>query len=262
MSVQAAGGNEQTLHGVVRQKAVMPPWLAAAGGIFLLLCCFFGAGGLLFQSGIFARSTATLTATTTPLPTATQSGIDQRPLLVDRSWFLISYNNSNSMPGSQEPFTRFNQDGTLLGFTGCKNFNGAYQTEFNRLTITSINLSSGSCPDQSLQVQEDMMVAILRSARSYLVADTSLQITGDAGFLNYSLTPPVRPQEIPPPQAVILEPAAGQRWTESWSLTAPSPPGSLRSSPGSGSSATGAMPAAWSSSMRSPPRARSQCSSR
>ena len=202
-----AGGTEQTLHGVVRQKAAMPPWLAAAGGIFLLLCCFLGAGGLLFQSGIFARPAATPTVATTPLPTATQSGIEQRPFLVDRSWFLVSYNNSNSKPGPQEPFTRFNQDGTLIGFTGCKNFNGAYQTDFNRITINSVNLSSGNCPDQSLQVQEDMMVAILRSARSYLVADTSLQITGDAGFLNYSLTPPVRPQEIPPPQAVIQGPA-------------------------------------------------------
>ena len=49
-------------------------------------------------------------------------------------------------------------------------------------------------------------MAILRSARSYLVADTTLQLSGDAGFLNYSLTPPVRPQEIPPPQAVIQSP--------------------------------------------------------
>jgi heat shock protein HslJ len=202
VSVQAKGGNEQILQGVVRQKAVMPPWLAAVGGIFLLLCCFFGAGGVLFQSGFLARSTAT----TTPLPTATQSGIDQRMLLVDRSWFLVSYNNSNSKPGSQEPFTRFNQDGSLIGFTGCKNINGTYQTEFNRITIATINLSGGSCSDQSLQVQEDMMVAILRSARNYMVADTTLQITGDAGFLNYSLTPPVRPQEIPPPQAVIQSP--------------------------------------------------------
>jgi heat shock protein HslJ len=204
VKVQAGGASEQTLHGIVRQKALMPPWLAAVGGIFLLLCCFFAAGGVLAQSGVFARATATLT--TTPLPTATQSGMDQRPLLVDRSWFLVSYNNSNSKPGSQEPFTRFNQDGSLIGFTGCKNINGTYQTEFNRLTIATINLSSGNCPDQSLQVQEDMIVAILRSARSYMVADTTLQITGDAGFLNYSLTPPVRPQEIPPPQAVIQSP--------------------------------------------------------
>jgi len=206
VNVKATAGNEQTLHGLVRQKAVMPPWLAAVGGIFLLLCCFFAGGGLLFQSGAFARPAATPAITTTPLATATQSGIDQRSLLVDRSWFLVSYNNSNSKPGSQEPFTRFNQDGSLIGFTGCKNFNGTYQTEFNRITIASINLSSGSCADQSLQVQEDMMVTILRSARSYLVADTTLQITGDAGFLNYSLTPPVRPQEIPPPQAVIQSP--------------------------------------------------------
>ena len=207
VSVQAGGGSGQTLHGVLRQKAVMPPWMAAVGGILLLMCCFFAGGGLLVQSGVFARPTATLEITNTPLPTATQSGIDQRPLLVDRNWFLVSYNNSNSKHGSQEPFTRFNQDGSLIGFTGCKNFNGAYQTEFNRLTITSVNLSSGSCPDQSLQVQEDMMVAILRSARSYLVADTTLQILGDAGFLNSSLTAPVRPQEIPPPQAVIQSPA-------------------------------------------------------
>ena len=206
VNVQAGGGNEQTLHSMVRQKAFMPPWLAAVVGIFLLLCCFFTAGGLLAQSGVFVRPTATLEITNTPLPTATQSGVDQRPLLVDRSWFLVSYNNSNSKPGSQEPFTRFNQDGSLIGFTGCKNFNGSYQTEFNRITIATINLSSGSCPDQSLQVQEDMMVAILRSARSYLVADTTLQVTGDAGFLNYSLTPPVRPQEIPPPQAMIQSP--------------------------------------------------------
>jgi heat shock protein HslJ len=207
VNVQAAGEKEQTLNGALRQKAVMPPWLAAVGGIFLLLCCFFAGGGLLVQSGVFARPTATLEITNTPLPTATQSGIDQRPLLVDRNWFLVSYNNSNSKHGSQEPFTRFNQDGSLIGFTGCKNFNGVYQTEFNRITIATINLSNGTCPDQSLQVQEDMMVAILRSARSYLVADTTLQIIGDAGFLNSSLTAPVRPQEIPPPQAVIQVPA-------------------------------------------------------
>ena len=47
------------------------------------------------------------------------------------------------------------------------------------------------------------MLATLRSARSYYVADTALQIAGDSGFLNYSLTPVERPEEILPPQAVI-----------------------------------------------------------
>ena len=192
----------------------MPPWLAVIGGLLLLLCCLFAGGGLLVQSGVFTRPTATLEITNTPLPTATQSGIDQRPLLVDRSWFLVSYNNSNSKPGSQEPFTRFNQDGSLLGFTGCKNFNGTYQTDFNRITIANINLSSGSCPDQSLQIQEDMMVAILRSARSYLVADTTLQITGDAGFLNYSLTPPCAPAGNSATAGSDPEPSAGADWAD------------------------------------------------
>lgn len=47
------------------------------------------------------------------------------------------------------------------------------------------------------------MIAILRSTRSYYVADTVLQIAGDAGFLIYSLSPLNRPEEITPPQAVI-----------------------------------------------------------
>jgi len=212
VTVQAAWIEDQVLRGAVRQKAVMPPWVAVVGGFLLLMCCVLSFLAIVLRVGIFGATvptpgpTATATVPSTPLPTATQSQVDQRPLLVDRSWFLVSYNNANSKPGTQEPFTRFNQDGTLIGFTGCKNFNGTYQTEFNRITVAAVNLSSGACPDSSLQVQEDMLLAILRSARSYLVADTTLQLAGDAGFLNYSLTPPGRPQEILPPQAVIQSP--------------------------------------------------------
>lgn len=212
VTVKAPGIDGQTLRGAVNQKAVMPPWLAVIGIAFMLLCCLLVAGIFLVPNVFFGRATptvtltATMVVTNTPMPTATQSQIDQRPLLVDRSWFLVSYNESLSKPGSREPFTRFNQDGSLIGFTGCKDFNGAYQTEYNRITIPSINLNNGACPDPLLQVQEDMFLAILRSARSFLVADTTLQLSGDSGFLNYSLTPPVRPQEIPPPQAVIQSP--------------------------------------------------------
>jgi heat shock protein HslJ len=212
VSVRSAGIEERILHGVVRQKAVMPPWAAALGALLVLLCCLAAGAGLLVSNGVMNRATATpaLTATiavtNTPMPTATQSRVDQRALLVDRSWFLVSFNNVISAPGTQEPFTRFNQDGSLIGFTGCKDFSGTYQTDLNRITIPSVNLSNGACPDQTLQVQEDMLLAILRSARSYLVADTTLQLSGDAGFLNYSLTPPQRPEEILPPQAVIQSP--------------------------------------------------------
>ncbi len=37
-------------------------------------------------------------------------------------------------------------------------------------------INNGACPDPLLQVQEDMFLAILRSARSFLIADTTLQL--------------------------------------------------------------------------------------
>ncbi len=140
VSVKATGMDGQSLRGAVNQRAVMPPWLAVIGIGFLILCCLLAVGLLLFPNTFFGSETptptltATMAVTNTPMPTATQSQIDQRPLLVDRSWFLVSYNESLSKPGSREPFTRFNQDGSLIGFTGCKDFNGAYQTEYNRIT--------------------------------------------------------------------------------------------------------------------------------
>ena len=47
------------------------------------------------------------------------------------------------------------------------------------------------------------MVNILRSARSYFVANTAMQLAGDTGFLNFSQTPVTRTEDIKPPQPVI-----------------------------------------------------------
>ncbi len=91
----------------------------------------------------------------------------------------------------------------MIGYTGCKDLNANYQTNYNQISITNINLGPGTCPDPALQEQEGSMVAILRAARSYSVADTALQIAGDAGFLNYSLFPLNRPEVVAPPQAAI-----------------------------------------------------------
>ena len=143
-------------------------------------------------------STATIV-----LPTATTSQIDQRNQLIERRWYLASYNETLSSPGVQEPFTLFNPNGTYIGYTGCKDLSGNYTTNFNQISISALNLSTGLCPDSNLQRQEDALVAILRSARSYFVADTALQIGGDAGFSNYSLSPLNCPDEIKPPQAAI-----------------------------------------------------------
>jgi heat shock protein HslJ len=129
--------------------------------------------------------------------------MDQKPLLVEKTWYLVSYNDTYSSPGVQEAYTLFNSNNTIIGYTGCKDLSGSYQTNFNQISITNINLGTGTCSDAALKQQEDNMLAILRSAQSYFVANTALQIAGDTGILNYSLTPMERPEEILPPQAVI-----------------------------------------------------------
>ena len=68
------------------------------------------------------------------------ASLDQTYLLTGTNWFLLSYNANYSVPGEQEPFTLFNPNGTLTGYTGCNNFQGSWTSSpaapFNKLTIT------------------------------------------------------------------------------------------------------------------------------
>lgn len=204
VTVQASDQQTQTLEGALPVKGLLPTWTLAVGAGILALVCL-----LLIWSwwpGGSQRAAETPTAAftaTAPAPTATQSPIDQRPLLIERNWYLVAFNDAHSRPGRQEAFTLFNPNGTLIGFTGCKDLSANYQTDFNRINITNVSLGPGTCPEPALQQQEEAMVAILRSARSYFVADTVLQLAGQAGFLNYSLSPLNRPEGITPPQAAI-----------------------------------------------------------
>jgi heat shock protein HslJ len=207
VDVQASSQQIQTLEGSVIGKGLLPVWASVVGvGVLLCLCLYLG--GVLLVPGVLnaiaPNETPTLTSTATaPVPTATQSQIDQTPLLIERKWYLVAYNDTRSSPGAQEAFTLFNSNGTLIGYTGCKDLSASYQTDYNQISITNLNLGPGTCPEAILQQQEDALIASLRSARSYFVADTALQIAGDAGFLSYSLSPVNRPEEILPPQAVI-----------------------------------------------------------
>ncbi|NJD58662.1 MAG: META domain-containing protein [Anaerolineae bacterium] len=131
---------------------------------------------------------------------------DQTHLLVGRTWYLVSYNNSRSQAGDKEPFTLFNADGTLTGYSGCNSFQGTYTTNILGITISQLNSTKTACTTTALTAQEQALYAILTSARSYQVADMVMQLSGDQGVLNYSLTPVNRPEEIIPPQAVIKAP--------------------------------------------------------
>jgi heat shock protein HslJ len=205
VTVQASDQQTRTMEGVLIARGLLPVWALITGGAAILLLCLVLVWSIWqprISEGPATTETPVITSTAL-LPTATQSQVDQLPLLVGRTWNLVAFNDTRSIPGVQEPFTLFNPDGTLIGYTGCKDLSARYQTNLNQISIINLSLGSGACPDAALQQQEDAMVAILRSARSYFVADTALQVAGDAGFLNYSLTPVNRPEETQPPQAVI-----------------------------------------------------------
>lgn len=134
------------------------------------------------------------------------SSADQTHLLVGPSWYLISYGSTYSTAGTQEPYTLFKTDGTLEGYTGCNSFSGNFTTAIQAITITNLNATQQACPTSTLQAQQDSMLKILGSAKTYQVAETVMQITSDNGVLNYSTTPLHREEEILPPTAEFNAP--------------------------------------------------------
>jgi heat shock protein HslJ len=139
--------------------------------------------------------------------TLPQQSFDQTHLLAGPTWFLVSYGSTYSQAGSQEPFTLFNPNGTLTGFTGCNNFQGSYVTKMQHISISGLSSTKAACPNASLQAQEQAMLGVLGSARDYQVNDTIMQIVGSSGTLNYSLTPLHRTEQAQPPVASFTGPS-------------------------------------------------------
>ena len=134
------------------------------------------------------------------------SSSDQTHLLVGPTWYLISYGSTYSTPGTQEPYTLFKSDGTLEGFTGCNAFQGNFSTQTQGITITNLNATQSACPNSTLQAQQDAMLKILGSAKTYQVNETVMQIISDSGVLNYSLAPLHRAEEVAAPVAAFTAP--------------------------------------------------------
>jgi heat shock protein HslJ len=132
---------------------------------------------------------------------------DQTHLLAGPTWYLVSYGSSYSEAGNQEPFTLFNTNGTLNGYTGCNTFQGNYTTNMQHITISNLGSTKAACPNSAMQAQEQTMLGILGTAKDYQVNNTVMQIVGDQGALNYSLTPLHRTEEIQPPVASFSGPS-------------------------------------------------------
>jgi heat shock protein HslJ len=135
---------------------------------------------------------------------------DQTYLLQANQWFLFFYNTFLSTPGPEgDANLVFNPDFTLTGYTGCNQIQGRYSTNINQLTVSEISTTKAACGNSVLTQQERAILDILGSAQTYQVVDTSLQIVGAAGVLNFTNAPVNRPDQVTPPTAKISSPDTG-----------------------------------------------------
>lgn len=144
---------------------------------------------------LISTANGVLTFNSTPI-------LDQAHELQNKTWYLISYETLNAIPGSN-PTAVFSADGsTLGGNTGCNEYSGAYNAEQgNLLTISGFSSTQAACVTEALTQQETTFLRLLPAAVSYAVNGTSLQIlTVDGGTMNFSAIPPQAPAG---PTAVI-----------------------------------------------------------
>ncbi len=145
---------------------------------------------------LISTANGVLTFNSTPI-------LDQAHELQNTTWYLLSYETLNAIPGSN-PTAIFAADGTSLsGNTGCNEYNGAYKAEQgNLLTISGFSSTRAACSSDALTQQETTFLRLMPAAVSYAVHGTSLQIlTIDGGTMNYSSIPPQAPAG---PTAVIV----------------------------------------------------------
>lgn len=128
--------------------------------------------------------------------------LDQSYQLQNTTWYIISYETLNAIPGVN-PTAFFAADGSSIsGNTGCNDYNGAYRTEpGNKLTISGFAATQAACASDELTQQEATFLRLLPAAVSYYVSGTTLQITSvDGGTMNFTSIPPAAPV---PPTAVF-----------------------------------------------------------
>jgi heat shock protein HslJ len=135
--------------------------------------------------------------------------LDQAHELQNITWYMISYESFEAIPGSN-PTAFFAADGTSLsGTTGCNDYNGAYKTEQgNKLTISGFSSTRAACASDALTKQEETFLRLMPAATNYSVNGNQLQIvTVDGGTINFSSIAPAAPKG---PTAVISGPTLAE----------------------------------------------------
>ncbi len=176
---------------VMNQESAYLSWLATAQG-------FSRVGDQL----LIPTANGVLTYNSTPI-------LNQANLLVNTTWFLVSYETLTPVAGAN-PTAFFAADGrTVSGTTGCNEYTGAYNAaQGNTLAISDIANTLAACPSDALTQQQDTFTRLMISAVSYSVNGSALQIrTVDGGTMNFTSNPPAAAVN---PTAVINGPTTAQ----------------------------------------------------
>ena len=108
--------------------------------------------------------------------------------LADTSWVVTGYNNGEqavvSVIAETELTARFDSSGTLSGSAGCNNYNAAYQTKDNNITLGPAATTRKACPEpEDLMTQETQYLTALETASTYTRRGNRLELRTSEGAL-------------------------------------------------------------------------------
>jgi heat shock protein HslJ len=94
--------------------------------------------------------------------------------LEDTQWLLLASEDFPLKDGSR--ITISFSKGEIEGFGGCRNYEGQYMAEEDRIVFPVLLMTSDLCSDPDLQIQEDTFTSWLELSTHYLIEENQLQL--------------------------------------------------------------------------------------
>jgi heat shock protein HslJ len=116
--------------------------------------------------------------------------------LQNTSWQLNAIStNSNKVPVTiTPPVTLRFTDNSVNGFAGCNNYNGAYQQQQNRLTISRIVSTKKGCAPPQTRIEQEFLAALSNVQRYEVAKNGELRLSNQNQSKTLILTPLSRPR--------------------------------------------------------------------
>lgn len=112
--------------------------------------------------------------------------------LAGTSWTATGINNQTGAVESSEltptATAVFDEDGTVSGLTGCREFTGSWQTEGDTISVTDVTTEGDECTGDAATLEERYLAA-LEAASTFAIEGSTLNLRDSEGAtqVNYSL---------------------------------------------------------------------------